>query len=138
MWWCSGKESACQCKRCRFDPWVRKSPWRRKWQPTPVFLSRKFHGQRSLVGNSPWGYKTVKHNRACAHTHTHTPHTHTHTHTHTQSYYLICTELICTVKTVYTTWEKRCTILNKKSKLRNVINVQIMRYIYLFAMNLEK
>ena len=34
----SGKESACQCKRHGFDPWVRKIPWRRKWQPTPLFL----------------------------------------------------------------------------------------------------
>ena len=38
------------------DPWVRKIPWRRKWQPTPVFLPRKFLGQRSLVGYSPWGH----------------------------------------------------------------------------------
>ena len=42
-----------------FDPWVRKIPWRREWQPTPVFLSGKFHGQRSLVGYSPWGYKEL-------------------------------------------------------------------------------
>ena len=41
----------------RFDPWVRKVPWRRKWQPTPVFLPGKFHGQQSLVGYSPWGHK---------------------------------------------------------------------------------
>ena len=34
-----------------FDAWVRKSPWSRKWQPTPVFLPGKFHGHRSLVGN---------------------------------------------------------------------------------------
>ena len=34
----SGKESPCQCKRCRFDPWVGKTPWRRKWQPPLVFL----------------------------------------------------------------------------------------------------
>ncbi|KAB0353411.1 hypothetical protein FD755_023886 [Muntiacus reevesi] len=33
----------------RFDPWVRKIPWRRKWQPTPVFMPRELHGQRSLV-----------------------------------------------------------------------------------------
>ena len=47
----SGKEPACQCrrhKRCRFDPWVRKIPWRRKWQPTPVFLPGETHGQASL------------------------------------------------------------------------------------------
>ena len=42
-------------RRPRFNPWVRKSPWRRKWQPTPVFLPGEFHGQRSLVGYSPWG-----------------------------------------------------------------------------------
>ena len=52
-----GKESACQCRRCRFHPWVGKIPWRRKWQPTPVFLPGKFHGLRSLVGYSPWGRK---------------------------------------------------------------------------------
>ena len=41
----------------RFNPWVRKSPFRREWQPTPVFLPGEFHGQRSLVGCSPWGHK---------------------------------------------------------------------------------
>ena len=46
-----------QCRRPRFDPWDRKIPWRRKWQPTPVFLPRKSHGQRSLVGYSPWDCK---------------------------------------------------------------------------------
>ena len=44
---CSGKESACQCRRPGFDPWVRKIPWRRKWQSTPVFLPGESHGQRS-------------------------------------------------------------------------------------------
>ena len=38
-----------------FYPWVRKMPWRSKWQPTPVFLLGEPHGQRSLVGCSPWG-----------------------------------------------------------------------------------
>ena len=41
---------SAECRRCEFDPWVRKIPWRRTWQPTPVFLSGKFQGQRSLVG----------------------------------------------------------------------------------------
>ena len=40
-----------------FDPWVRKIPWRRKWQPTPIFLPGEFLGQRSLTGYSPWGPK---------------------------------------------------------------------------------
>ena len=55
-----GEESFCQCRRCKrrgFDSWVRKIPWRRKWQPTPVFLPGEAHGQRSLVGYSPWGRK---------------------------------------------------------------------------------
>ena len=49
------KETACRCRRPGSNPWVRKIPWRRKWQPTPVFLPGKPHGQRSLVGYSPWG-----------------------------------------------------------------------------------
>ena len=39
------------------DPWVRKIPWRRKWQLTPVLLLGRFYGRRSLVGYSPWGCK---------------------------------------------------------------------------------
>ena len=42
-----------------FNPWVGKIPWRRKWQPAPVFLPGKSHGQRSLVGYSPWGCKDL-------------------------------------------------------------------------------
>ena len=41
-----------------FDPWVGKIPWRRKWQPSPVFLPGKSHRERSLVGYSPWGHKS--------------------------------------------------------------------------------
>ena len=54
----SGKEPACQSKRCKrqgFNSWVEKIPWRRAWQPTPVFLPGESHGQRSLAGYSPWG-----------------------------------------------------------------------------------
>ena len=49
----SGKEPPCQCrrcKRCRFNLWVRKIPWRRAWQFTPILLPREFHGQRNVVG----------------------------------------------------------------------------------------
>ena len=45
--------------RPRFDPWVGKIPWRRAWQPTPVFLLGESHGQRSLAGYSPWGLKEL-------------------------------------------------------------------------------
>ena len=53
-WLLSGKESTCWCRRHGYDPWVCNIPWRRKWQPTPVFLPGKSHEQRSLVGYSPW------------------------------------------------------------------------------------
>ena len=54
------KEAICQCRRCnrgRFNPWIGKIPWAKAWQPTPVFLPREPHGQRSLVGYSPWGHE---------------------------------------------------------------------------------
>ena len=54
------KESACQCKglkRLRFNPWVGKIPWSRKWQLPSVFLPEKFHGQRNLLGYSSGGHK---------------------------------------------------------------------------------
>ena len=54
------KVPACQCKRGKrpgFDPWVGEIPWRRAWQPTPVFLPGESHGQRSEMGYySPWGH----------------------------------------------------------------------------------
>ena len=62
--WLSGKDSACQCRSCRFNPWIKKIPWRWKWQPTPIYLPGKFHGQRSLVGCSLWGSERVRHNLA--------------------------------------------------------------------------
>ena len=55
--WLHTKESAFQWRRVRFDPWVRKIPWRRKWKPTPVFLPGKSQGQRSLMCYNPWGHK---------------------------------------------------------------------------------
>ena len=58
-WWLSGKESTYQSRRHGFDPWVGNMPWRRKWQPIPVFLSGKSHGQRSWVGYSPAGCKKL-------------------------------------------------------------------------------
>ena len=61
--WLSGKKkkSPCQCRRHGFNRWVEKIFWRKKWQPTPVFLPGKSHGQRNLVENSPWGHKRVGH-----------------------------------------------------------------------------
>ena len=53
----SDEDSPCQRKRRKSDPWVGKILWRSAWQPTPVFLLGKSHGQTSLAGYSPWGHK---------------------------------------------------------------------------------
>ena len=71
-WW----RICLQCRRLGLDPWVGKIPWRRKWQSSAVFLSGKSHGQRSLVGYSPWGHKESDTTEWLTHTHTHA-HTHT-------------------------------------------------------------
>ena len=71
----SSKESACPCgrhKRCTFEPWIGKSPWSRKWHPTPVFLPGKFPWAEKPGGpHSPWGCRswtwlsTVAHSLFC-------------------------------------------------------------------------
>ena len=65
------KELTCKCRRHErwgFHPWVRKIPWRRAWQPTPLFLLGESHGQKSLVGYSPWGHKELDMTEATTHT----------------------------------------------------------------------
>ena len=57
VWWLTWSIIGLQYRRPRFDPWVRKIPWRKEWQLTPVFLPGEFYGQRSLVGYSPWGHR---------------------------------------------------------------------------------
>ena len=67
------KEPACQCRRFKrhgFHPWVGKIPWRREWQPTPVFLLGESHRQRGLAGYSPWGHKEPDMNEELTQTHT--------------------------------------------------------------------
>ena len=60
-WWLSGKEPACQCRRCGFDPWVRKTPWRRKWQPAAVFWSPMVKGDWQVTVHR---FARVRHNLA--------------------------------------------------------------------------
>ena len=58
----SGQESICYAGdpvRCGLDPWVKKVPCRRAWQPTPVYLPGESHGQKSLAGYRPWGLKEL-------------------------------------------------------------------------------
>ena len=69
-WSASGKELASQCrrhKRWRFNPWVGKIPWRRAWQPTPVFWPWEFHWERNLAVYSPWSHKESVMSEACMH-----------------------------------------------------------------------
>ena len=56
-WWLRWWRICLQCRRPGFDSWVGKIPWRREWQPTPVFLPGEFHERRNLEGYSPWGHK---------------------------------------------------------------------------------
>ena len=66
----SSKESAYQCRKCKrhgFDPWVRKIPWRRKWQLVPLFLPGKFHGQRSLERKQSMWLQSVRHDLVTEH-----------------------------------------------------------------------
>ena len=58
-WWLSIKNLPTVQEIHGFNPWVRKIPWRRAWQPTPVFLPGESHGQRSLVGYNPWDHKEL-------------------------------------------------------------------------------
>ena len=58
-WRLSGKESACQCKRCEFNPWVGTILCSKKWQPTPVSLPGKSHEQRRPAGYSTWSFRRV-------------------------------------------------------------------------------
>ena len=65
-----GKESTCQCrrlKRNRFDPWVGKTLWSRRWKHTPVFLPGTFYEQRILMGYSPWCHKDLAWLCSCTH-----------------------------------------------------------------------
>ena len=57
------------CRRPRLDFWVGRILWRREWLPTLVFLPGEFHGQRSLVGFSPWGHKESDRTEGLTHTH---------------------------------------------------------------------
>ena len=66
----NGKEPACQFrrhKRCKFDLWMGKIPWRRKWLPTPAFLPEKSHGQRNLAGYSLYDRKELDTTEATQH-----------------------------------------------------------------------
>ena len=56
-WWLIGKEFTHQHRRCGFNLWVGKIPWRRKWHSIPVYLPRKSSGERSLESYSPWGHR---------------------------------------------------------------------------------
>ena len=114
-WRLSGKESICQCRRHRrrgFDPWVGNIPYKRKWQPDPVFLPGKSHGQRSLVGYSSWGGKSQTRLSLCVCARARA-HTHTHTHTHRAG-------ISCWVLYVSTSGRTTCHFQKRKLSLREI------------------
>ena len=79
MWLGHSVLAIAQRRHGCIDPWIRKIPCKRKWQPTPVFLTGKPHEQRAQMDYSPWGHKELDMTE-----HTHTPHP-THTHSTTSS-----------------------------------------------------
>ena len=104
---------------CRFDPWVGKIPWRKAWQPTPVFLPGESHGQRSLVGYSPQGLKQW----ISTHTHAHT-HTHTHTHTHWASLILSWLKICLQWRRPrFDSWVRK--ILLRKDRLPSILGLPL-------------
>ena len=62
--WLSGKGPTCQCRRYKFNPWVRKIPWRRKWQPPPVFLLGESPRTEEPGGLQSMGLQSVGHDSA--------------------------------------------------------------------------
>ena len=81
-----GKEPACQCRRCGFHPWSGRFPWRRKWQPTQVFLAWRMPRTEEPKGLQPIGSQRIGHDWVTKHR-IHLKkkiyiYTHTHTHTH--------------------------------------------------------
>ena len=107
----SGKEPTYQCRRCKrcsFDPWVRKvrkSLWRRIWQPIPVFFPGKSHGQSSLEGYSPWGRKELNMTE----------------HVHTQLNNTICILPYVYYCTIYTSINTAKGRLKEKIKRRKIM-----------------
>ena len=109
-----GKQPACQCWRCEFNPWVGKIPWRREWQPTPVFFSGESYGQRNLEGATIHGVpkSQTQLKRLSMHPDCQTlshPHPQTHTHTHT------CTHIL----TIHYS-SKRLQLNGRQSSLNNM------------------
>ena len=136
--WLRGKESACQCRRSRFAPWIGKIPWRRKWWPTSVFFPGKSHEQRSPVGYSPWGCKKSDT--------TDQPNTHTHTHTIILSHVSIFSSVqsLSRVWLFATPWITACqaslSITNSRSSLK-LMSIESMmpsdsKFYQIFFLNL--
>ena len=126
--WLRGKKCGCQCRRHRrlgYNPCVGKIPWRRKRQPTPVFLPGKSHRQRGLAGYSPWSHKESDVTE-CTHTHTHT-----HINTHIHSIYIYILLFIShevSQVTEITTFVKNN---NNKYRAHSTLEIQVITSDYL-------
>ena len=100
-WWLSWQRICLQCRRLGFDPWAGKIPWRKEWQPAPVFLPEEFHGRRCLVDYRPWGHKGSDTTKQLSHS-LFTIYLHPHSHW-----------VIITLALNYTTYENRRPIRGK-------------------------
>ena len=130
-----GKSICLQCRSPGFDPWVRKIPWRRKWQPTPVLLP----GQRSLVGESPWGRKELDLTKRL-HFHFQVSisvelNTFAFFATKLQNFFHLATYQLCTHSTTILPFSFHCSTFSKSEHSRCLISVE-SNFIYPFLSGL--
>ena len=121
----SGKEPTCQCRRLKrhgFISQVGRIPWRRVWQPTPVFLPGESHGQRSLAGFSPQGRKESDTTEATQHTRL----------TALQCRVSFC----CTAKQISCVFTYISSFLEERKSLKQQLCIHKRQFFYLSSMNL--
>ena len=96
LWQVKSLPAMQETQEMQFDPWVGKIPWRRQWQPTPVFLPEKSHGQRSLAGHSPWDHRGSDTTEQLS--------THEHSHTSVWGHTLLVLPGICLIVELLANW----------------------------------
>ena len=128
-----------ETKRCGFDPWVRKIPWKRAWQPTAVFLPGKSHGQRSLAGYSPWGRKesdTTEQLSTAQHvTPLYAYTTHTHTIHPSQTHTPLCRHFFSTYHTylIHTPYILLCSLFHDLYPLQSPSLHGLASFVFIFT-----
>ena len=112
-----------ECRRPGFNPWVKKSHWRREWQTIPVFLPGEFHGQRSLAGHSLWGRKESDMTEQLTFTIFMEPHVTSVTEKLNFRFYVIC--IILNLIATCSWWLPQCTAQMKNISFPTVSSTEL-------------